>query len=52
MERSDAFMKSKTFSENIYHDKTFEGKAAMMLQVTSQFLVGWDYENTFPVGRT
>lgn len=45
-------MKSKAFFENIQHDKTFEGKAGMMLQITSQFLVGWDYENTFPVRKT
>lgn len=42
MERSDSFMKNKTFFENISQNKTFEGKATLILQVTSQFLVSWD----------
>lgn len=52
MEKSDPFMKNKTFFDNIQYDKTFGGKEALILQVTSQFLVGWDQENTFPIGET
>lgn len=52
MEKSDPFMKNKTFFDNIVYDNTFGGKEALILQVTSQFLFGWDYENTFLIGKT
>lgn len=32
--------------------KHLEEKRPCILQVTSQFLVGWNSENTFPIGRT
>lgn len=52
MEKSDPFMKNKAFFDNIEYGNPFGGKKALIFQVTSQFLVGCDQENTFMIGKT